>query len=111
MSRDKVSLVEWHGDPDKLSMQNLDDWYLGGTVHRVPTKKDVARDGIKSLLEGWLPLGPMIDASTRVIGVGSRFRPYFIPCLTETGFNKSPDSSPYKPLVGYGATFYRPAVI
>ncbi len=111
MSRDKESLVEWHGDPDKLSMQNLDDWYLGGTVHRVPTKKDVARDGIKSLLEGWLPLGPMIDASTRVIGVGSCFARYFILWLAENGFNKSADSSPYNALVRYGETFESPAVI
>ena len=111
MTRDRQSLVDWQGDPDKLSMQNLDDWYLGGAVHRVPTKHDIASEGPKSLLEGWIPETPVIDASTRVIGLGSCFARYFILWLAENGFNKAVDSSPHNALLRFGETFESPAVI
>jgi hypothetical protein len=111
MTRDRESLVEWHGDPDKLSMQNLDDWYLGGTVHRVPTKRDVASEGPRSLLEGWVPDKPIIGDTTRVIGLGSCFARYFILWLAENGFNKAADNSPHNALLRFGETFESPAVI
>lgn len=111
MDRDKAALVQWHHDPDNLSLQNLDSWYLGGTVRRVPTKADYERDGIASILEGWLPSRPLIDRDTRVIGVGSCFARYFILWLAENGFNKGGEASPYNALLRYGATFESAAVI
>ncbi len=95
MSTEKQRLVDWHADPESMSLQNLDTWYLGGgTVHRVPTKKELAEKGIAALLDGWLPERPLIDASTRVIGVGSCFARYFILWLAEHGFNKGVEESP-----------------
>lgn len=111
MNRGKDSLVAWHPDPDNMSLQNLDTWYLGGTVHVVPRKKEYAVSGIQSLVEGWLPPAPLIDDKTRVIGVGSCFARYFILWLAENGFNKNVDTSPYNALMRYGATFESPAVI
>ena len=108
MKSEKEGLVEWHGSAENLSLQNLDSWYLGGTVHTVPKK---AAFRIDSILEGWVPHEPPISESSRVIGVGSCFARYFILWLAENGFNRNPDSSPYNALMRYGATFESPAVI
>jgi hypothetical protein len=104
----KERLVEWNRDPEALSLQNLDTWYLGGTVHKVPRKQDYS---IESLLDGWLPSEPVIRESTRVIGVGSCFARYFVLWLAENGFNKNADDSPYNALIRYAASFESPAVI
>ena len=57
---DKEKLVDWRADPADMTLQNLDTWYLGGgTVHRVPTKKELAEKGIAALLEGFLPERPL----------------------------------------------------
>ena len=104
----KDKLVAWKHDPEALSLQNLDSWYLGGTVHKVPPKQDYA---IESILEGWLPREPPIGQSTRVIGVGSCFARYFVLWLAENGFNKEADESPYNALIRYAASFESPAVI
>jgi hypothetical protein len=111
MSTRNEKLTEWHADPENMSLQNLDSWYLGGTVHTVPRKKDFGERGIESILEGWLPKEPLIRDDTRVIGVGSCFARYFILWLAENGFNKAVDTSPYNALMRYGATFESPAVI
>lgn len=112
MSREKQGLVEWHADPESMSLQNLDKWYLGeGRIHTIPTKKEFAAGGIRTLLDGWLPERPLIGADTRVIGVGSCFARYFILWLAEQGFNRAQDESPYNALMRYGATFESPAVI
>ncbi len=112
MKSEKQGLVEWHADPESMSLQNLDKWYLGeGRIHTVPTKADYSRGGIRTLLDGWLPETPLIGADTRVIGVGSCFARYFILWLAEQGFNRAVDSSPYNALMRYGATFESPAVI
>jgi hypothetical protein len=112
MRGEKQGLVEWHADPESMSLQNLDKWYLGeGRIHTVPTKAEYAATGIRSLLDGWLPERPLIGADTRVIGVGSCFARYFILWLAEQGFNRAVDSSPYNALMRYGATFESPAVI
>ena len=112
MSREKQDLVEWHPDPESMSLQNLDKWYLGeGRIHTVPTKAEYASGGIRTLLDGWLPERPLIGADTRVIGVGSCFARYFILWLAEQGFNRAVDTSPYNALMRYGATFESPAVI
>jgi len=111
MGDDKSNLLEWHNDPDHLSLQNLDSWYLGGAVHLVPRKAEYAKEGLASILEGWLPSAAVITESTRVIGVGSCFARYFILWLAENGFNRAVDSSPYNALIRYGATFESPAVI
>jgi hypothetical protein len=112
MSREKQGLVEWHADPESMSLQNLDKWYLGdGRIHTVPTKAEYASGGIRTLLDGWLPDKPLIQADTRVIGVGSCFARYFILWLAEQGFNRAVDESPYNALMRYGATFESPAVI
>ena len=112
MNREKQGLVEWHADPESMSLQNLDKWYLGeGRIHTVPTKADYAAGGIRTVLDGWLPEQPLIHADTRVIGVGSCFARYFILWLAEQGFNRAVDESPYNALMRYGATFESPAVI
>jgi hypothetical protein len=111
MNTRKDTLTEWHANPENLSLQNLDSWYLGATVHTVPRKEEFGKRGIESILEGWLPAQPLIREDTRVIGVGSCFARYFILWLAENGFNKSVDTSPYNALMRYGATFESPAVI
>jgi hypothetical protein len=108
---DKTKLVEWHADPNERSLQNLDAWHLGNTVHTVPTKGDLAAGGIESMMEGWRPETPIVGESTRVIGVGSCFARYFVLWLAENGFNKRADASPYSALVRYSAAFESPAVI
>jgi hypothetical protein len=108
---EKQDLVAWSLDPG-LSLQNLDKWYLGeGRIQTIPTKADYASQGIRTLLDGWLPERPVIEANTRVIGVGSCFARYFILWLAEQGFNRAADSSPYNALLRYSATFESPAVI
>jgi hypothetical protein len=109
-SRDAArdSLVQWHPEPGSLSVQNLDTWYLGGTVHRIPPKE---RYDVASVLEGWVPEAPLIRESTRVIGIGSCFARYFILWLGENGFNRGLEGSPYNALMKYGETFESPAVI
>ena len=107
----KERLVDWRNDPAEMSLQNLDSWHLGGTVHTVPRKAEYARTGIASLVEGWLPQQPLIGQSTRVVGVGSCFARYFVLWLAENGFNRNVDASPHNALVRYSASFESPAVV
>jgi hypothetical protein len=111
MTSEKERLLNWRNDPDEMTLQNLDAWYLGGPVRTVPTKGRFATDGIASLVDGWLPDTPFIGETTRVIGVGSCFARYFVLWLAENGFNRGLDSSPHNALVRYGASFENPAVI
>ena len=39
---DKEKLVDWRADPADMTLQNLDTWYLGGEVHTVPRKGELA---------------------------------------------------------------------
>ena len=112
MQDDKERLTIWNVEPELISLANLDKWYLGeGPVHRVPTKEQLAENGMAQLMEGWLPEKPLVGADTRVIGVGSCFARYFVLWLAERGFNRAVDSSPYNALVRYSAAFENPAVI
>ena len=111
MNDSKERLVGWRNDPEEMSLQNLDSWHLGGTVHTVPRKAEFAQRGVASLVEGWTPSEPVIGADTRVIGVGSCFARYFVLWLAENGFNRGIDSSPHNALVRYSASFESPAVI
>ena len=112
MQEDKERLTVWNVEPELISLANLDKWYLGeGPVHRVPTKAQLADNGMTQIMEGWAPERPLIGADTRVIGVGSCFARYFVLWLAERGFNRAVDSSPYNALVRYSAAFESPAVI
>jgi hypothetical protein len=112
MQEDKDRLTLWNVDPELISHDNLDKWYLGeGAIHKVPTKAQLAQTGIAPILDGWRPQRPLIDANTRVIGVGSCFARYFVLWLAERGFNRAIDSSPYNALLRYAAAFESPAVI
>lgn len=101
----------WVGSPDQITPSNLDQWYLGPAVNRLPDKAGLAAEGVEQLLAGWRPETPIIGRDTRVMGLGSCFASYFLAWLAENGFNRRLETSPHNALVRYGSAFENPAVI
>lgn len=105
-----------HGDPNADS-QTSPDWIfaraaarddhrvrlsaqrkLGQHVARIyPDKDTMHADGLEALLEGYLPIQPLINEDTNVVALGSCFAALFVQWLAENGFNRqfaaTPDAS------------------
>lgn len=109
--REELKVLDWPTTEDSVGPNNLAKWYQGEQFNKLPSKFQLASQGMESVASGWLPAKPIISSDTRVLGLGSCFAQYFILWLAEHGFNKTLPDSPYNALLRYGAGFENPAVI
>ena len=107
----KSKLIDWTEDPESVTPYNIDSWHIGRKFSRLPSKVDLKTQGLLAITKGWLPKKPIINANTRVLGLGSCFASNFILWLAENGFNRLFPESPYNALLTFGSGFENAAVI
>jgi hypothetical protein len=109
MDAARKRLAEWPVNPEEVTPDF--EWFVGETLHSLPSKAKLRAAGLEPVLLGWKPDRPIIEPATRVLALGSCFARYFILWLGDHGFNKAFAGSPYEALIKFDFSFESVAVV